>query len=126
MAAPYVRRSGPPSVVPRAGLRCNRGRRADAAPRAVCGVLRMRPAEPSRSLRGDMNTLHVEPRNGSWVVRRDDAPTPLSEHADAGAATRAAQDHAPETGATRVLVHDRYHRTHAFRATRPRRRFSRV
>jgi hypothetical protein len=68
-----------------------------------------------------MTTLHVEPRNGSWVVRRDDARTPLSEHAEAGAATRAARAQAHTAGVARVLVHDRYHRTH----TLPERRFSR-
>ena len=59
-----------------------------------------------------MLTLHVEPRNNAWVVRRDGAAVPLSEHDDAGAATLAACARARRAPDTRVLVHDRYHRVH--------------
>jgi hypothetical protein len=54
------------------------------------------------------NTLHVEPREDRWVIRREGARFPLSEHDDAGAATRAAR----AAGAQQVLVRDRYHRVH--------------
>jgi hypothetical protein len=57
-----------------------------------------------------MTMLHVEPRSGRWVVRREGATAPISEHREAGEATLAAcRVEAP----TRVLVHDRYHRVHA-------------
>ena len=72
-----------------------------------------------------MTTLHVEPRNGTWVVRRDDDTAPISEHAEAGAAMLAAHGVARTAGVERVLMHDRYHRTHAFASTAPRRRFTR-
>ena len=66
-----------------------------------------------------MPTLHVEPRNGAWVVRSDDRSAPVSEHGDAAEATLAAC----RTGAAQVLVHDRYHRVHV---ARPQRRFTRA
>jgi hypothetical protein len=62
-----------------------------------------------------MTTLHVEPSNGSWIVRREDTATPLSEHAEAGAAARAAR---AQAGVARVVVHDRYHRIHALASPR--------
>ena len=58
-----------------------------------------------------MLLLHVEPRDCEWIVRRDGARAPLSEHADAGEATRAACVRAYTMSAdASVLVHDRYHR----------------
>src|SRR3954454_3071314 len=126
MPGPYGERAGPPSVVLRAGA-------------GQCHVFLARPdvtGQSTNTLRGSthedpqrrrtvsryMSTLHVEPHNGSWVVRRDDAATPLSEHADAGAATRAARARAHSPEIARVLVHDRYHRTFTIadrRFTRP-------
>ena len=58
-----------------------------------------------------MTTLYVEPCNDHWVVRRDDATAPLSEHAEAGEASRAARKRAREAGATHVVLRDRYHRS---------------
>jgi hypothetical protein len=66
-----------------------------------------------------MSTLHVEPRNGLWVVRPENRSLPLSQHGDAATATLAAC----RTEDARVLVHDRYHRVHV---ARPARRFSRA
>lgn len=57
-----------------------------------------------------MSTLHVEPRNGSWIVRPEGAHDALSEHPDAGQATLAACARARRSPSTHVLVHDRYHR----------------
>lgn len=57
-----------------------------------------------------MLTLHVEPHNGTWVVRPENDPRPLSHHADAGAATLAACARVRDDETARVLVHDRYHR----------------
>jgi hypothetical protein len=66
-----------------------------------------------------MSTLLVEPRNGSWVVRRDGCGAPISEHTDAAAATRAAR---AQNEAAQIVIRDRYHRTHALRAPTARRR----
>jgi len=57
-----------------------------------------------------MTTLHVEPRNDTWIVRRDDTAGTLSEHHDAGEATRAARSQAEICGHTRVYLRDRYDR----------------
>ncbi len=61
-----------------------------------------------------MTTLYVEPSNGHWVVRRDDATRPVSEHHEAGAASRAAFAQARAGGATHVQVRDRYNRSRTF------------
>ena len=63
-----------------------------------------------------MTTLHVEPSDGHWIVRRDDATSPMSEHAEAGEASRAAFAAARTAGDTQVLLHDRYHRSRTFSA----------
>jgi hypothetical protein len=65
-----------------------------------------------------MTTLHVEPRNGEWIVRRDNATSPVSEHAEAGEASRAAFAEARMTGDTEVLLHDRYNRSRTLAAPR--------
>jgi hypothetical protein len=57
-----------------------------------------------------MTTLHVEPRKDTWIVRRDDAAAALSEHHDAGEATRAARSRAETAGHTHVYLRDRYNR----------------
>jgi hypothetical protein len=57
-----------------------------------------------------MTTLHVEPRNDTWIVRRDDTAGTLSEHHDAGEATRAARSHAETAGHAHVFLRDRYNR----------------
>lgn len=55
-------------------------------------------------------TIHVEPRRGSWVVREETRPDPLSEHGDATAATNAARERARRFAEVTVLLHDRYGR----------------
>jgi hypothetical protein len=55
-------------------------------------------------------TIHVEPRRGSWVVREETGPDPLSEHDDATAATHAARERARRFTEVTVLLHDRYGR----------------
>lgn len=61
-----------------------------------------------------MSDLHVVPdeRTTTWRVYETDADTPLSEHASATEAEFAAQAWAVRRNAERVIVHDRYHRTH--------------
>jgi hypothetical protein len=63
-----------------------------------------------------MTTLHVEPCNSHWIVRRDDSTSPMSEHVEAGEASRAAFAEARLAGDTQVLLHDRYHRSHTLAA----------
>lgn len=59
-------------------------------------------------------TLHVEPTStGAWMVHRERDPAPLSEHAEATQAIRAAMRRGTEAGRPVVLVHDRYFRVHA-------------
>jgi hypothetical protein len=60
-----------------------------------------------------MTELHVIPdERTTWRVYEDDATTPLSAHTNATDAERAALTQADERDAERVVVHDRYHRTH--------------
>ena len=61
-----------------------------------------------------MTTLYVEPINGHWIVRGADATSPLTEHHEAGAASRAAFAQARAGGATHVQVRDRYNRSRRF------------
>jgi hypothetical protein len=71
--------------------------------------------------------IHVEPRRGSWVVREETGPEPLSEHADATAATRAARERARRFKEVIVLLHDRYGRVRpvsSSESSRSRRRAS--
>jgi hypothetical protein len=57
--------------------------------------------------------VHVVPdkRTGTWLVRDTDVTTPSFQYDTQTAAERAARLRARERGATRVVVHDRYHRT---------------
>ncbi len=56
-----------------------------------------------------MTELHVIPDERTiWRVYEGDVPLPLSEHTNATEAVLAAHARA----ADRVVVHDRYHRTH--------------
>ncbi|HEX5925982.1 MAG TPA: hypothetical protein VFY45_19285 [Baekduia sp.] len=48
----------------------------------------------------------------TWRVFDAGAPAPVSEHTSATDAELAARKHADDHGADRVVVHDRYHRTH--------------
>ena len=55
-----------------------------------------------------MSEVHVIPDDrATWRVYHAGAPVPVSEHANATEAERAAREHAD-----RVVVHHRYHRTH--------------
>lgn len=60
--------------------------------------------------------------NGEWSVQSDPGGEPLSRHAEATGAVRAARDRARVVHAERVIVHDRYGRTHSRPRARPRRR----
>jgi hypothetical protein len=48
----------------------------------------------------------------NWRVYESDSAAPLSEHDTANEAELAAHAHAADHEADRVVVHDRYHRTH--------------
>ena len=60
-----------------------------------------------------MTEVHVIPDERTiWRVFDDDAAAPLSEHGNATEAELAARARAEDCDADRVVVHDRYHRTH--------------
>jgi len=60
-----------------------------------------------------MTELHViADERSTWRVYEDGATAPLSEHTNATDAERAALTRADDRDADRVVVHDRYHRTH--------------
>jgi hypothetical protein len=60
-----------------------------------------------------MTEVHVIPdERSSWRVYETDELRPLSEHVTATEAELAARGHAEDLEAERVVVHDRYHRTH--------------
>jgi hypothetical protein len=60
-----------------------------------------------------MTDLHVIPdERSTWRVYEDGASAPLSAHTNATDAERAALTQADDCDAQRVVVHDRYHRTH--------------
>ena len=60
-----------------------------------------------------MTELHViADERSTWRVYEDGASVPLSEHTNATDAERTALRRADERDADRVVVHDRYHRTH--------------
>src|SRR4051812_21621241 len=60
-----------------------------------------------------MTELHVIPdERTTWRVYEDGTSAPLSEHTNATDAERAAFTRAEARDAPRVVVHDRYHRTH--------------
>jgi hypothetical protein len=58
--------------------------------------------------------VHVvpRPRAATWGVYIDAVAEALSEHTSETAAESAAQAHAQTRGASRIVIHDRYHRTH--------------
>jgi hypothetical protein len=49
---------------------------------------------------------------GSWRVKREDEPAPVSQHGNATDAERAALRCAESCGAPEVIIHDRYGRLH--------------
>ena len=55
-----------------------------------------------------MTEVHVIPDERTWRVYDAGAPEPVSEHTNATEAELAAKDR----DAQRVVIHDRYHRTH--------------
>jgi hypothetical protein len=61
-----------------------------------------------------MTELHVIPdeRTNTWRVYATDAAEALSEHTSTTEAELAARARAQDRDAERVVVHDRYHRTH--------------
>jgi hypothetical protein len=59
----------------------------------------------------DLNVIPDE-RTNAWRVYASDEPAPLSEHPSASDAEIAALAWAERRGAERVVIHDRYHRTH--------------
>jgi len=60
-----------------------------------------------------MTELHVIPdEHTTWRVYEAGAPAPLSEHTNATDAELTALAQADDRDAERVVVHDRYHRTH--------------
>ena len=60
-----------------------------------------------------MLEVHVVPvdRTATWLVRDTQASAPWSEYGTQTAAELAARVRAERQGATRIVVHDRYHRT---------------
>ena len=60
-----------------------------------------------------MAEVHVIPdERSTWRVYDADAAEPVSEHTNATEAELAAQARAENRNAQRVVVHDRYYRTH--------------
>ena len=60
-----------------------------------------------------MTEVHVIPdARSAWRVYNDGAEAPVSEHTSATEAELAARARAEDRDAERVVVHDRYHRTH--------------
>jgi len=58
-------------------------------------------------------SVHVVPgRKGVWTVRGVDDGAAESMHPSATEAERAARDYARASGATQVVLHDRYARLH--------------
>jgi hypothetical protein len=60
-----------------------------------------------------MTEVHVVPdERTTWRVYDSDADAPISAHTNATEAELAARARAEDRNAERVVVHDRYHRTH--------------
>jgi hypothetical protein len=60
-----------------------------------------------------MTEVHVIPdERTTWRVYGTGAPEQISEHTNAAEAELAAKARAEDRDARRVVVHDRYHRTH--------------
>jgi hypothetical protein len=99
-----------------APARAGRQRRARRGPRATVSHLDQpagrRPPSAARR-RTAMTELHVTcDERTTWRVFEDGAAAPLSEHTNATDAERAALARAEDRDVQRVVVHDRYHRTH--------------
>jgi len=60
-----------------------------------------------------MSEVHVVPdERSTWRVYDTGADGPISEHTNATEAELAARARAQDRDAERVVIHDRYHRTH--------------
>ena len=60
-----------------------------------------------------MTEVHViADERTTWRVYGPDTAAPISEHSSATEAELAAQAHAQDLDADRVVIHDRYNRTH--------------
>jgi hypothetical protein len=60
-----------------------------------------------------MTEVHVvADERTTWRVYDSDADAPISEHTNATEAELAARARAEDRNAERIVVHDRYHRTH--------------
>ena len=59
-----------------------------------------------------MTEVHVIPDERTWRVYDTGAPEPDSEHTTATEAELAAKARAEDRDTQRVVIHDRYHRTH--------------
>ena len=65
-------------------------------------------------------SVHVVPgRKGVWTVRGVDDAAAASVHPSATAAERAAHNYARASGATQVVLHDRYARLHVAEVETP-------
>jgi hypothetical protein len=62
---------------------------------------------------GRLSEVHVipRPRAATWCVYIDAVAEALSEHISETAAESAARTQARTRGASRIVIHDRYHRT---------------
>lgn len=87
---------------------------AGASGTRVSAQLRDAPGDPQRGAPTAAHELHVmpEPRAGTWRVYAADATAHLSEHTTTTAAEAAAHVLAQASGCSRVVIHDRYHRTY--------------
>ena len=67
-----------------------------------------------------MSTLHIVPdTQGNWRIIDDDTGMPLSRHATASGAERAARSLASAAHAEAIFIHDRYYRMHRISAGNP-------
>jgi hypothetical protein len=64
------------------------------------------------ALPGEIHVVPV-PRAGTWVLFLGSDAGAVSEHSTETAAESAAREEARRRGCTRIVVHDRYHRTRA-------------
>jgi hypothetical protein len=70
--------------------------------------------ETQRARSNPMTELHVVPdeRAATWRLYDTDGTATLSRHTNATDAESAARAMAKECGTNRIVIHDRYHRTH--------------
>jgi anti-sigma regulatory factor (Ser/Thr protein kinase) len=85
-----------------------------AAPIVTAGGEASRPREPGDASERS-GEVHVipQPRTATWGVYIDAVSAALSEHTSETEAESAARAHVRASGTGGIVVHDRYHRTHA-------------